>query len=370
MCCVMPPASRSATRVSRMASSSDVLPWSTWPMTVTTGARVPMSSAFDSSPCAETSSSSKLRISISAPNSRAMSLAVSMSSVLLMVIIMRFINSLARTSLTRTSSLSARSFTVMPSASVMVRVIGGGAAGAAGMTGADGRSRLVCSGRWPGRCCPIGGRCPKGGLTPGAPGMPGRGGRPGCVTNRLRRQRPRSAEHAWRRRPRRRRIAGASGSDPGAGRPGAPTLQRRRRTRAGWRCRRRRLRRCAAERPAAASLAQRTRRLRQPCRVPRCAGGSSAARSGRRRRRGRRGCRFRSLRFRLGRRTGLFDRSRWRDRRRLFNRGGRRWRHLRGLVQLGGASGGCVGDGSASPGRRWCADVGARRRRRPREPPA
>ena len=29
MCCVMPPASRSATFVARMASSSDVLPWST-----------------------------------------------------------------------------------------------------------------------------------------------------------------------------------------------------------------------------------------------------------------------------------------------------------------------------------------------------
>ena len=116
-------------------------------MTVTTGARALMSSGFDSSPSAETSSCSKLRISISAPNSRAMSLAVSMSIVLLMVIIMRFINSLARTSFTRTSSLSARSFTVMPSASVMVRVIGGGAAGADGIDGADGRSRRVCVGR-------------------------------------------------------------------------------------------------------------------------------------------------------------------------------------------------------------------------------
>ena len=58
--------------------------------------------------------------------------AVSVSSVELMVIINRFISSLPRTSLTRTSSLSARSFTVMPSASVMVRVTGGGAAGVAG----------------------------------------------------------------------------------------------------------------------------------------------------------------------------------------------------------------------------------------------
>ena len=39
MCWVMPPASPETTLVSRMASSSEVLPWSTWPMMVTTGAR-------------------------------------------------------------------------------------------------------------------------------------------------------------------------------------------------------------------------------------------------------------------------------------------------------------------------------------------
>ena len=39
MCWVMPPASLATTPVSRMASRSDVLPWSTWPMTVTTGGR-------------------------------------------------------------------------------------------------------------------------------------------------------------------------------------------------------------------------------------------------------------------------------------------------------------------------------------------
>ena len=39
MCWVMPPASPAATSVSRIASSSDVLPWSTWPMIVTTGGR-------------------------------------------------------------------------------------------------------------------------------------------------------------------------------------------------------------------------------------------------------------------------------------------------------------------------------------------
>ncbi len=39
MCWVMPPASLATTPVWRMASSSDVLPWSTCPMTVTTGGR-------------------------------------------------------------------------------------------------------------------------------------------------------------------------------------------------------------------------------------------------------------------------------------------------------------------------------------------
>ena len=39
MCWVIPPASPAATSVSRIASSSDVLPWSTWPMIVTTGGR-------------------------------------------------------------------------------------------------------------------------------------------------------------------------------------------------------------------------------------------------------------------------------------------------------------------------------------------
>ena len=37
MCWVMPPASPATTLVERMRSSSRVLPWSTWPMTVTTG---------------------------------------------------------------------------------------------------------------------------------------------------------------------------------------------------------------------------------------------------------------------------------------------------------------------------------------------
>ena len=39
MCWVMPPASPATTSASRTASSSEVLPWSTWPMIVTTGGR-------------------------------------------------------------------------------------------------------------------------------------------------------------------------------------------------------------------------------------------------------------------------------------------------------------------------------------------
>ena len=39
MCCVIPPASVATTALLRIASRSVVLPWSTWPMIVTTGGR-------------------------------------------------------------------------------------------------------------------------------------------------------------------------------------------------------------------------------------------------------------------------------------------------------------------------------------------
>ena len=48
MCWVMPPASPAATSVSRIASSSEVLPWSTWPMIVITGGRSISSSSVSS----------------------------------------------------------------------------------------------------------------------------------------------------------------------------------------------------------------------------------------------------------------------------------------------------------------------------------
>src|ERR1043165_3388276 len=87
-----------------------------------------MSSAFESPASTCNSSSSKLCIWTSAPNSRAIIVAVSVSSAELIVSISRFISSLARTSLTRRTGLSARSLTVIPSASVIVLVTGGGAA--------------------------------------------------------------------------------------------------------------------------------------------------------------------------------------------------------------------------------------------------
>ena len=49
MCWVMPPASPATTFALRIASRSRVLPWSTWPMTVTTGGRISRSSSVSSS---------------------------------------------------------------------------------------------------------------------------------------------------------------------------------------------------------------------------------------------------------------------------------------------------------------------------------
>src|SRR5215470_10044905 len=68
MCCVIPPNSFSATFVRRIASSSDVLPWSTWPITVTTGGRSmswagSTSSSSTTSPSTERISRSKLNLS-------------------------------------------------------------------------------------------------------------------------------------------------------------------------------------------------------------------------------------------------------------------------------------------------------------------
>ena len=88
MCCVMPPNSPATTSVSRMASSSFVLPWSTWPMTVTTGGRVTSCASSTSSPGSSAWSSSSIpRISGTSPSSSVtMATASSVSDVVAVTI--------------------------------------------------------------------------------------------------------------------------------------------------------------------------------------------------------------------------------------------------------------------------------------------
>ena len=83
---------------------------------------------------------------------------------------MRLSSSFFSTSLGRISSLSARSLTVIPSASVIVRVISGGGAGATGAVTRGGLRRLE---RPPRR---NGGRRPRDGKPPGRGGSGGRNG--------------------------------------------------------------------------------------------------------------------------------------------------------------------------------------------------
>ena len=87
MCCVMPPASPEAVSVVRRASSRLVLPWSTWPMTATTGGRVAAASASSASAMKPSSTSdSETRLTVM-PYSSATSSAVSESITSLIFII-------------------------------------------------------------------------------------------------------------------------------------------------------------------------------------------------------------------------------------------------------------------------------------------
>eukprot|EP00962_Isochrysis_galbana_P001307 scaffold331_cov101-Isochrysis_galbana.AAC.2 len=124
MAWVMPPASLAATSVLRSASSSEVLPWSTWPITVTTGdRRTRLSSSSSSSstphsiPSLSVSAASEPARDTSAPNPSAMASAVSASiDCVADASTPRFIRSLT-TSAMPTLSLAARSPTVMDSPS-------------------------------------------------------------------------------------------------------------------------------------------------------------------------------------------------------------------------------------------------------------
>jgi hypothetical protein len=99
MCCVMPPASPAATSVARIASRSDVFPWSTCPIIVTTGARVTASSSPPSaSPRSSICSTSTATFSTWCSNSPATRVAVSWSSAWLMVAIIPMSRSFFSTS--------------------------------------------------------------------------------------------------------------------------------------------------------------------------------------------------------------------------------------------------------------------------------
>ena len=114
MCWVMPPASPAATSVSRIASSSEVLPWSTWPMIVTTGGRSTMSSSTSSNTGSTSTSSAAWTISICLSNSSASTWIASSESVCVSVAISPSIISFLITSGTGTPRYSATSFTVEP----------------------------------------------------------------------------------------------------------------------------------------------------------------------------------------------------------------------------------------------------------------
>ena len=132
----------------------------------------------------------------------------------------------------------------------------------------------------------MGGRCwPNGGAGPGAPGMPGRAAAAAAACGPAAR-----AADAVRRACRASSDAAAADSGGAAvrvrrarraGAPGVP-LPPACRARAGWRLCRPAAARCAAATPADAWPAPADARAAASCRVPRCADGSSAARSGRR----------------------------------------------------------------------------------------
>ena len=140
MCCVIPPASVSTTDASRIASSSVVLPWSTWPMIVTTGGRGTRSSSASSNSVGSSSSSAACLIVISRETSVAMSSTSSSESDCVAVRIWPSPIRILMSSGIGTPSACERSLTVTPDSTV-TGPLGGGAGGWRGGGGADPRSR-------------------------------------------------------------------------------------------------------------------------------------------------------------------------------------------------------------------------------------
>ena len=204
MCWVMPPASRSATLESRIRVEQGRLAVVDVPHHGDDGRggrRSPRPGRRWSRPPASPlrrTASRRRRRTRAPPSSPS-----SVSSVVMMVIINRRSMSFLRTSLARSSSFSARSLTVMPSASEIVRVIGGGGAGVKGVDWRCGRRFLPPGGRGGGRYA---GRYPTAGAAGLAPGE-----RTGCEGSG---RGPPSGALG-------RDGAGAMGREPGLGRGGA-----------------------------------------------------------------------------------------------------------------------------------------------------
>mmetsp|Transcript_8821 Transcript_8821/g.15264 ORF Transcript_8821/g.15264 Transcript_8821/m.15264 type:complete len:226 (-) Transcript_8821:951-1628(-) len=117
----MPPASPAATRDDLITSNSDVLPWSTWPMTVTTGGRSTRSSTSSSvtnpsvrflvlSPGASSSLSTTTK-----SYSAATTFTVFLSNTWFMLRVMPFMKSVRTMSLGSTCTMSASSIKLIPS---------------------------------------------------------------------------------------------------------------------------------------------------------------------------------------------------------------------------------------------------------------
>ncbi len=164
MCWVMPPASPAATSVSRIASSSDVLPWSTWPMIVTTGARGSSSSSLSSNSGSAPASSAAWTISISLSNSSARIWIVSSDSVWVTIAISPRLISFLISSGTGSARYSATSLTVEPELTLMTSAFSEAASCGAGSVNVPRRRRPPRRGGR--RCGPIG-------PPPGPPGPPG-----------------------------------------------------------------------------------------------------------------------------------------------------------------------------------------------------
>jgi hypothetical protein len=138
MCWVMPPASPAATSVSRIASSSEVLPWSTWPMIVTTGGRSTRSSSASENSGSSGSSSAAVTISNLRSYSSAIARTDSSVRVWVSVAISPIVISFLITSAGASPSVSATSRTVAPE---LTLVASGSTVGAGPIGGSSSRGR-------------------------------------------------------------------------------------------------------------------------------------------------------------------------------------------------------------------------------------